>query len=110
MAKSNPSLPPYDPPEPEFPFQYLAADYFSYEGTEYCVIVDRYSHWPVVFAAHQGARRLVDCLRNMFSTFRICQELASDGASVFTGSVTQTFLKDWGVKYRLSSVANPHSN
>lgn len=110
MAKSNPSLPPYDPPEPEFPFQYLAADYFSYEGTEYCVIVDRYSHWPTVFSSHQGARGFVDCLRNMSSTFGICQEIATDGAKIFTGSVTQTFLKDWGIKHRLSSVANPHSN
>ena len=41
MAKSNPSLPPYDPPEPEYPFQYLAADYFHYGNKDYCVVVDQ---------------------------------------------------------------------
>ena len=110
MAKSNPSLPPYDPPEPEYPFQYLAADYFHYGNKDYCVVVDRYSHWPTVAMADQGARGFCSQLRRMFSTFGICQELATDGASVFTGGLTQEFLKVWDVKHRLSSVANPHSN
>ena len=88
-GQSNPSLTPYDPPEPEFPFQYLCAIYFSYGGKEYCVVVDRYSHWPRVFAADQGARSFTDCLRPMFSTFGICQEVVTDGAKIFTGTVTQ---------------------
>ena len=45
----------------------------------------------------------------MFSTVGICQEIATDGPSVCTGGVTQTFLKSWDVEHRLSS-ANPHSN
>ena len=73
MAKSNPSLPPYDPPEPEYPFQYLAADYFHYGNKDYCVVVDRYSHWPTVAMEEQGARGFCSQLRRMFSTFGICQ-------------------------------------
>ena len=40
-------VPPHDQPEPEFPFQYLAADYFQYMNKTYCVIVDRYFHRPI---------------------------------------------------------------
>ena len=49
-------------------------------------------------------------LRRMFSTFGSCQEIATDRPSVFTGGLTQTFLKSWDVKHCLSFVANPHSN
>ena len=110
MAKSNPSLPPYDSPEPEFPFQYLVADYFHHGVKEYCVIEDRYSNWPTVFMVEQGTKGFINSLRRMFSTFGICQELAKDGASLIKGGLTQTFLQAWDVEHCLSSVANPHCN
>merc|ERR1711994_421683 len=110
MAKSNPSLPPYDPPQPEFPFQQIVADYFTHLGKHYVVVVDRYSHWPMVFRSENGAKGLVTILRNIFSTFGIAEQLSSDGGPEFTAGATQQFLKDWGVQHRLSSVANPHSN
>ena len=73
--------------------------------------MDRFSHWPEIFMSDKGgARRFTSCLREIFSTFGVCEELATDGASIFTGGLTQSFLRDWGVKHRLSSVANPHSN
>ena len=77
---------------------------------DYCVIVDRYSHWPIVSTAEQVAKVFTSQLRGTFSTFGICQELATDGDSVFTGGLTQTFIKVWDMKLHLSSAANPHSN
>ena len=63
MAKSNPSLPPYPPPDPEYPFQYIAADYFTYRGKDYCVVVDRFSHWPEIFMSQKGgAKKFTNCL------------------------------------------------
>ena len=66
-------------------------------------MVDRFSHWPEIFMSDKGgARRFTSCLREIFSTFGVCEELATDGASIFTGGLTQAFLRDLGVKHRLS--------
>ena len=46
----------------------------------------------------------------MFSTFGAPEELTTDGGTPYKVAITQKFVSDWGVRHRLSSVANPHSN
>jgi len=110
MAPSQPSAPPVPPVYPLYPFQCVCADYFHHKGTNYLVIVDRYSNWPIVEKATNGSQGLIDCLRRTFVTFGIPDELSSDGGPEFTSTATREFLKTWGIHHRLSSVAFPHSN
>ena len=75
MAPFQVALPPTSLIFPESPFQCICADYFYYQGHNYLVIVDRYSNWPTVERAEDGATGLIKTLRHTFATYSIPDEL-----------------------------------
>ena len=61
---SQSAAPPKPIPLPDYHFQMVSSDYFSYSGHKYLVAVDRYSGWPLVVRARdETAEELVRVLR-----------------------------------------------
>ena len=98
---------------PEYPFQYLCADYFELNGHNYLSVVDRFSGWIMVYhfpLTKVTSEKLIDTLRDIFSTYGIPKEISSDGGPQFVSQKFKTFLHDWGIHHRLSSAYYPQSN
>ena len=110
-APSQPAAPASPLPSPEFPFDKICSDYFSYAGHKYLIIVDRFSNWVSVYKTKkEGSEMLIKLLRRHFVTYGASSELATDGGPEFIAFATQKFLKQWGVHHRKSSAHFPHSN
>ena len=106
-------MPPTSPILPEYPFQSICSDYFTLQGTNYLVTVDRYSNWPSVQRGGLGeanSKGLITEIKKHCATFGIPEELSSDGGPQFTSKETSSFMQNYGIRSRVSSVANPHSN
>ena len=96
-APSQRPMPPTELSQPDYPFQKVAADYFFHAGHTYLVVVDRYSGWPCVSRCREeSSAELIQLLRLLFCAHGVPEELATDGATVFTSMQTQKFLEVWG--------------
>ena len=74
-------------------------------------MVCRYSGWISVYQAKDlTAKELVTKRRENMGNFGVMDELASDGATVYTSVEVQEFLDRFGVKHKVSSAYKPHSN
>ena len=62
VAPSQPASPPTPLPEPQYPFELIAADYCSFEGHTYLVIVDSFSGWLSIYdcGINASAKQLIE--------------------------------------------------
>ena len=104
---------PVAPPAPQFPFQQIAADYFTIQGANFLVIVDRFSGWFGLYGCPDGefsAKKFIEHLRDHCMTFSIPEEISTDGGQQFMAHDVQMFFQKFGIRHRLSSAYFPHSN
>lgn len=66
--------------------------------------------WPMVYHQDGKSEVLITTLKNLFITFGIPEELASDGGPQFMAYDTHDFLLRYGVHHCHSSMGFPHRN
>ena len=100
-------------PPPERPWQQLGADFMTYDGSEYLVIVDYYSKMPIVWkmpTSQCNSAKMITVLKELFAEHGILEEIRSDNGRQFASHLFAEFPKDWNIKHSTSSPRNPRSN
>ena len=100
-------------PPPERPWQQLRADFMTYDGSEYLVIVDYYSKMPIVWkmpTSQCNSAKTITVLKELFAEHGIPEEIRSDNGPQFASHLFAEFSKDWNIKHSTSSSRNPRSN
>ena len=109
IAPSQAKLPPVDPVVPEYPFQHICMDYFQLNGKSYGIVVDRFTNWPMIYTG-DTADDVCDVLAVVSRDYGIPETVSTDGAQCYVAEKVKNFMKLYGIKHRVSSVANAHSN
>ena len=112
-APSQPAGTPVPPPSPSYPFEMVVADYCHLNGMNFLVMACRFSGWLSAWYVGKGdfdADRLIEILREYFSTFSVPAEMSSDFGPQFKSSKLAQFLQRYGVHHRQSSSYFAHSN
>ena len=99
-------------PKPLRPFQEVAADYCSYGGKQFLILVECFTDWPEVIPMGQitSTHHRIQTLRQTFCRTTIPDVLWSDCGPQFTANIFKTFATQWGFSHLTSSPRYPQSN
>ena len=94
-------------PRPSRPFESVAVDLFHFAGSEYLLMTDIFSGWPVVGRLGSGATStaVINRLKDWMTDKGIAVNLTSDGGPQFTSALFREFCEQWGINHVRSS---PH--
>ena len=96
---------------PSTPWTKLATDIFHFQGTNYLILVDYTSKFPVVKQLRKIDQRVVTtALEEIFTERGYPDELVSDNGPCYRGEQFAEFLRKKGIKHMTSSPYYPQSN
>ena len=109
IAPSQPNLPPVEPETPLYPFQHICMDHFNLNGKTYGIVVDRFTGWPCIYVGDSSVDAC-KMIARLSEDYGIPESISTDGAANYTSQKMESFLRQYGIYHRVSSVANAHSN
>ena len=96
---------------PEYPWERIGADIFSFRGEEHLIIVDYYSrYFEVDKLTSMTSKAVIQKMKPHFARFGIPRMLMTDNGPQFSSAEFSTFAKEWGIKHITSSPHHSQSN
>lgn len=98
--------------KPSRPFQEVAADFCSYAGQDYLILVDCHSDWPdIIPMGHNTTTpRVISIIKQSFCRTGVPDIFRSDQGPQLTAKMFQDFARTWGFQHIMSSPTYPQSN
>ena len=109
----EPRQPLQPTPAPECPWQHLGADFFTFDGFEYLVIINYYTKMPFIRkipSSQCNAAKTIALLKEMFSEHGIPETVRSDNGPQFASHQFTEFAKEWNFDHTISSPRKTRSN
>ena len=109
----EPRQPLQSTPAPERPWQHLGADFMTFDGSEYLVIIDYYTKMPFVRKmppSQCNSAKTIASMKELFAEHGIPEVIRTDNGPQFASHLFAEFTKDWSIDHELSSPRNPRSN
>ena len=96
---------------PSFPRQQLGTDLFDYQGTQYLLVTDYYSKYPIVRKLNSStSAAVINHLKSVFAEHGIAETPVSDNGLQYSSPQFAAFCKQWGIDHVRSSPLYPQSN
>ena len=110
-AKSQPKETIHSHEIPDTPWDSLASDIFHLHNTDYLLIVDYFSRFPVLRKlCSLTSKTVIQHFKEVFAEFGIPKTIISDGGTQFTSQEFKDFTSLWHIEHRTSSPRYPQSN
>ena len=96
---------------PKHAWHTLATDLFHWNGTEYMLIADYYSKFPIVRKLNNASSTtVINHLRGIFDEHGIPEKLMSDNGPQYSSEEFRVFCTKYGIEHVTSSPLFPQSN
>ena len=96
---------------PQATWEQLGLDIFSLRNTQYLLVIDYFSWFPVVKQLQSlHSSSVIKHLKDIFTEIGIPRCIVSDGGTQFTSQEFKDFTKTWGIQHTVTSPTNAQSN
>ena len=93
---------------PDTPWESLGTDIFHLNNTQYLLVVDCYSQFPVIRKiTHLTSKTLITQFKSIFAEYGIPKTIISYGGTQYTSQEFQDFTRLWQIEHIKSSPGNP---